>query len=330
MSQKTAISLDKIDKKLLFELDFDARASNAALARSIGGVSKQGVAYKITQLQNKGVITGYYPVIEAHKLGFIYGRILLKLQNLTVQEKETLYSKLTADKITNWDLKCEGRFDLLLGFLAKNIVDFKRVARQLLQEYGDFINESKESVTVRIIHLQNRYILGRKEGKSLTFEETSTKYRISKIEFDILKFLIHNARMPIVEIAQKLKTKPKIVSYYLKKMENNGIILGYRPSIDHKKLGFTHYKVLFYLINTNQKELERFKTYLSNRPEVIYIVDEIGICDIDIEMMISTSQQFFKFFDDIKAEFPKLIQGYDVLIADRTLKLELLPWQMKI
>ena len=330
MPQETAILLDKIDKKLLFELDFDARASNAALARSIGGVSKQGVAYKITQLQKKGVITGYYPIIEAHKLGFVYGRILLKLRNLTVQEKEIVYNKLSADKITNWILKCEGRFDLLVGFLAKNIADFKQISRQLLQEYGNYINESKESITVRIIHLQNRYMLGRKEGKSLMFEETSTKYKISKIEFNILKLLIHNARMPIVEIAQKLKTKPKIISYYLKKMKNSKLVLGYRPSIDHKKLGFTHYKVLFYLININQKELERFRTYLSNRPEIIYIVDEIGICDIDIEMMISTSQQFFKFFDDIKAEFPKLIRDYDVLIADRTLKLELLPWQMRI
>ncbi|MEK6869665.1 MAG: Lrp/AsnC family transcriptional regulator [Nanoarchaeota archaeon] len=330
MPQETAILLDKIDKKLLFELDMNARASNAALARSIKGVSKQGIAYKITQLQKKGVITGYYPVIETHKLGFVYGRILLKLQNLTVPEKEALYNKLSADKIINWILKCEGRFDLLVGFLAKNITDFKQTSRQLLQKYGSYIKESRESVTINITHLQNRYILQKIEGKSLIFKETTIKYKISKIELDILKILINNSRMPIVEIAQKLKTKPKIVSYYLRKMERSGLILCYRPAIDHKKLGFTHYKVLFYLIGIDQKELERFRNYLINKPEVIYIVDEIGICDIDIEMMISTSQQFFKFFDDIKAEFPKLVRDYDVLIADRTLKLELLPWQMKI
>jgi DNA-binding Lrp family transcriptional regulator len=48
--------LDKIDKKLLYQLDLNCRQSNAQIGRIIG-VSKQVIEYRINKLQSQGIIS---------------------------------------------------------------------------------------------------------------------------------------------------------------------------------------------------------------------------------------------------------------------------------
>ena len=88
------IKLDLKDKKILFELDFHARDSNAKIAKKVR-LSKQGVDYKIRNMINKGVIQGFAPIINGNQLGYFYGRLFIKFQNLT-REKE---NKITYKEI---------------------------------------------------------------------------------------------------------------------------------------------------------------------------------------------------------------------------------------
>ncbi len=79
--------LDMKDRKLLYELDFHARDPYSRLAKKVG-LSKQGVEYKINNMIKKGIIRGFYPVIDAPKLGFKYCRLLLTLQNAAGRDKQ--------------------------------------------------------------------------------------------------------------------------------------------------------------------------------------------------------------------------------------------------
>ena len=78
----TPVKLDQKDKKLLYELDFHSRDPYSKLSKRVN-LSKQGVEYKINNLIKKGVIKGFYPVINVPKLGFIYCMLFLTLQNTT-------------------------------------------------------------------------------------------------------------------------------------------------------------------------------------------------------------------------------------------------------
>ncbi|MFO7710532.1 MAG: Lrp/AsnC family transcriptional regulator, partial [Candidatus Woesearchaeota archaeon] len=62
------MELDEIDKKVLFELSQDARQSYKDIARQISS-KKDTVAYHISDLQKKGIITKYVPVISIANLG---------------------------------------------------------------------------------------------------------------------------------------------------------------------------------------------------------------------------------------------------------------------
>src|SRR3989344_5156973 len=95
ISEEKEVNLDLKDKKILFEMDFNARATYAELAKKIG-LSKQGVEYKINNLVKKGVIKGFYPIINVPKLGFIYCRLLITLQNTAPKDRESMIRYLTS------------------------------------------------------------------------------------------------------------------------------------------------------------------------------------------------------------------------------------------
>jgi Lrp/AsnC family transcriptional regulator, leucine-responsive regulatory protein len=61
--------LDAIDRRLLVELDADARLSTAELARRVA-LSPPAVADRVRRLERAGVITGYHAEIEPRALGY--------------------------------------------------------------------------------------------------------------------------------------------------------------------------------------------------------------------------------------------------------------------
>jgi Lrp/AsnC family transcriptional regulator, leucine-responsive regulatory protein len=61
--------LDQTNRRLLAELEADARVSVAELGRRIG-LSAPAVAERIGRLERAGVITGYHAAIDPRALGF--------------------------------------------------------------------------------------------------------------------------------------------------------------------------------------------------------------------------------------------------------------------
>ncbi|MEM2904147.1 MAG: Lrp/AsnC family transcriptional regulator [Candidatus Bathyarchaeia archaeon] len=60
--------LDETDRLILSELQTDARASFAAIAKKIG-VSEGTVHLRVRKLVNDGVIKGFYTLLDAEKVG---------------------------------------------------------------------------------------------------------------------------------------------------------------------------------------------------------------------------------------------------------------------
>ncbi len=319
------IKLDLKDRKLLFALDFHARDPNSLIAKKIG-LSKQGTDYRIASLQKKGVITGFYPVIDVGALGYYYCRFFFKLQNLTQEKEKEICYDLIEDKRIHWIIKFEGAYDLGMAAYMKSLSDFKHLSEEILEKYGTYIKEKKESIGIKITHFQNRYLLNTKETKEIGVEEIRKEAELEEIDKELLKLISENGRTSLVDLGEKLNVSPKVVSYHLKKLEKNKIILGYRPNIDHNKIGYTHYKILFYLMNVTQEELLKFKFYLKMLPEVFYIVEEVGIADVDIELMLPKEANLFDFINKIRFDFPQLIREYEIIICAKTLEIEYVPF----
>jgi len=318
--------LDLKDKKILFELDFGARQSYSEIAKKVR-LSKQVVEYRIKNLEKKGIIKGYYAVVNVPKFGYTYCRTSLVLQNISPEETKKLYDELSKDPHAFWIFEVQGEFDLFFASWCKNITEFKKFTESVMIRYGKFIKIKVENIATDVIHYQHRYLLKKKETAEIHIKETSEHVQIDDVDKKILMILCENARIPLIDIAVKVKESSKTVAYRIRKMEKQKIIEAYRTIIDHNKLGFTYYKIFLNINNYTQHDLLGLKEFIKNNSSTIYYIEGIGLhSDIDFEMMVKDNQELFDFIKLLRKEFPKIVGNYTTAIFMDTIKVKYLPF----
>jgi Lrp/AsnC family transcriptional regulator, regulator for asnA, asnC and gidA len=66
-----------------------------------------------------------------------------------------------------------------------------------------------------------------------------SKFKLDEIDLQILDMLIDNTRIPFTDIAKRLLISAGTVHVRVKKMEDQGIIMGSSLSLDYEKLGYS-------------------------------------------------------------------------------------------
>jgi Lrp/AsnC family transcriptional regulator, leucine-responsive regulatory protein len=317
---------DLKDKKILFELDFDAKQSYSELAKKVG-LSKQVVEYRVKNLEKKGIVKGYYAVVNAQKLGYLYCRVSLVLQNISPEELKELYEDLRRDPRTFWVFEVQGTLDVFFGSWSKNLTEFRKLVNDVMTKHGKFVKIKVENVATNVIHYQHRYLLKKKETLEIHIKETEERVEIDEKDRKILTILCNNARTPLIDIASQIKESAKTIAYRIRRMEKQKLIEAYRTIIDHTKLGFTYYKIFLNISNYTNQDVLRLREFIKNHTATIYYVEGIGLhADIDFEMMIKDNQELFDFIKVLRKEFPKIVGNYTTVIFMDTLKVKYLPF----
>ena len=73
------MKLDLKDRKILYELDLNARQTLTQIGKKVG-LKKDVVSYRMKKLQDEGIIKNYYTVIDAYKLGYTLYRYYINFQ----------------------------------------------------------------------------------------------------------------------------------------------------------------------------------------------------------------------------------------------------------
>src|SRR3989338_10915886 len=127
---------------------------------------------------------------------------------------------------TEWIATCSGKWDIIAGYIVKDVYEFNNALKELDERFSQFISIRETTISLGVPHWRKEYLLNNKEPHKVVFQGgQSGNYKIDKIDEEILKLLVNNARMPITEIAQRLKTTPRIINYRIKNLKKDKIIL---------------------------------------------------------------------------------------------------------
>ncbi|MEK6857280.1 MAG: Lrp/AsnC family transcriptional regulator, partial [Nanoarchaeota archaeon] len=127
------VHLDLLDKKILFELSKNARLSQSAMAKNIGS-SRDTVNYRIANLKKSGVLQAYRTLIDINKFGYLNFHVFLQLKQPTKEAFAELIKKLKEYVFLRAIIQFNGKYDLELALVAKDIVDCDRIITQICND----------------------------------------------------------------------------------------------------------------------------------------------------------------------------------------------------
>jgi len=135
-----------------------------------------------------------------------------------------------------------------------------------------------------------------------------------KKDWKVLFELEKDARQSVQSIAKKAGLSKQLVSYMMKKYEENKIILAYTAIIDSSKLGYYTYRIYLRLKNLNiKKEQDKFYNFLVNLPETTIVNKLDGYWDIGFAIAVLDIFDFYHIWEKIM-NYRKYIEEYKISI----------------
>lgn len=309
------IKLDLKDRKILYQLDLNSRQSFSQIGKKVR-LDKNVVNYRIKNLENRGIITGYFTEIDSYRLGYTLYRVFLRFQDLAIGKEEEIIKELAKKERIGWIASVEGNWDLIMIVWAKNIFEFQEFFnKEILGEYSNYIQEKSISTYVRVNNFRRAYLMNLKQDTTPTEVIGSEEHeKIDSIDYKILKFLTENPRISILDIAKRIRASAKMVSYRIKNLVKKEIIKGFRPMLDLNLLGYEYYKVHFILKNATEQRREELMKYAKHHPNIVCVNETIGGADFEPEIQVRNSKEFRKVIREIRNKFSNIIKNYEYLL----------------
>jgi DNA-binding Lrp family transcriptional regulator len=142
------VKLDKIDRKILRDLQQDGRITNVALARRVG-ISAPPCLRRVRALEEAGYINGYHATLAPDKLGFHV--TIYALVGLTSQAEADLRAFEAACHAWPLVRECHmlaGDTDFLLKIVAESWEAYQRFLTTQLTA-GPHVAQVKSSLAIR-------------------------------------------------------------------------------------------------------------------------------------------------------------------------------------
>jgi len=297
-------NLDLLDKRILYELDLDARISASSLAKKLRK-SKETVNFRINRLLENKYLKGFYTVFNTSKLGFYYYKIYLKLNSLTPTKERELFAYIQKQKRIAYLASMEGYYDAVFLVMAHSPIDLMNFLNPFMKIYGDCIREREISTFLSTHRLNEKFLYEGNEKKDWHYQYEIGNYSIDETDAKILKAISSHARLPTVEIAKEAGIDAKTAQYRLKKLEKDGIILAYVTSPNFEKLGLQ-----FVQLNISLKDPtmgSQIISHFDSTNRCLFAIESMGKYDLTIELHVQSNAQLQQILHNFRGKFsPKI------------------------
>ncbi len=127
-----------------------------------------------------------------------------------------------------------------------------------------------------------------------------------------------------MELGRELSLTPKTVAERIRKLRKQEIILGFRPSVLARNMGYIS---SLFLIKYHNISLggDEFATYLKNHPNIVRAVKTIGEWDIEIQVEVENVSELRNVEMEIREKFSSLIKEIANVPLYRTYKKTFFP-----
>jgi DNA-binding Lrp family transcriptional regulator len=312
--------LDEKDRKILAELDRNARQTDSEIARKVR-ISKQVANYRIKNLVDKGIISNFYTLINVGELGFSSYYLFFQFENLNEKEEKSLLEQIKSRSYVGWLVSGTGRWDAVILIYAKSASDFNIFLNELLELCANRVHEYRFTSLISAEHIGYKF-LNEKNLISAQQTDSSLPLKLDKTDRLILKTISQNARLSVVDISEKLKMPIHVAHYHLKELLKKNVIEAFKPKIEVNKLGLQWHLLLVQFSAAKEARRREFIDFCHVNSRIYYVTNTIGEYNLMLDIHVKDTEEFRKVLFDLKEKFSDVIKIYESIIIFHEYKID--------
>ncbi|NQV09404.1 Lrp/AsnC family transcriptional regulator [Candidatus Woesearchaeota archaeon] len=305
--------LDKIDRKILYELDKNSRGTDSKIAKKVH-LSVPAVKYRIERLVKKGIIANFVTLINPAKFGKMIYKIYLRLQEASESVQDEIADYFIRKKKTFWVIKCDGAWDIITAVWVKDAVEFHDFFMEFSTKYNKYIIEKQITNQIEVLFFNRAYFTNSPGSEKCLWGGKLSEEKLDPLDMKILKLLPTNARMPVTEIARRVKSTPRSVSYRIKDLVRRKIILEFSVQLDVNKFNYDYYKSIIYLKNMTHEREMAFIEYCKQLGKILYFIKTIGPWELELEMEVRDYKEYNHVMKDLRKNFGDIIRNHETVL----------------
>ena len=321
------VSVDVKDRKILYELDQNCRQSNTQIGKKVG-LKKDVVAYRIKRMEDEGILTGYWTAINTFKLGYYVFRIYITFVDVATDTKEEIISYFEKQKNLWALISSKGPADMNVILWINDIYQFNKYWNSTLEKYGNYFGKYTVSILTSVMSLKKTYL-----SPDASIDKNRILYNtncsgqaveIDELDWKILNNLALNARIPLINLAEKLGCSSQTASYRLKQLQDKDVIQAFRIGVDGAKIQLQSYAIDIYLKDHSQRQ--KMLEYIIQLPYTFDImIMNVGWADITFQVMIENVEKLMEIMETLDSKFPHAIRRQEFWITKQVHKERWLP-----
>ncbi len=319
--------MDVKDKKILFELENNARLSNKVIGKRIG-VKPDLVRYRINNLVEEGIIQKFLTFVNFAKLGYTDYGVFVNTKKFTKEKEKEFVSFVKKNQNISFFSRVGGKYDFIIGILARNVLHFNQIFSEIMNKFGDYITKRDIATRVLLFHFSKDYLVDKKSvgGKMPKFGGEIDMVELDELDKDILGYVSTNARASVLDVSRELDIPASTIALRLKNLSKEGIIEGFFTFIDSSKYGHENYNLLV-SFNKIPKEIEnKFYEFCKSNPYVSWLIKTVGKWDYEVGVDVPDRENFQKLLVDIRENFSENLVDLDFVSIFEIYKYDLYPF----
>lgn len=320
MAESSRGHLDRLDRRMLYELDLNSRRPFAQIAKRLKS-SPETVRYRYHRLVQEGIVRATYAIVDTGKLGFVHYKLLLKLQSVTEEDVDEMVKFLLESKIVLRLMRYEGAYDLGVIVKVSRIEVIDSFVVDLVGRFSRFVRQRALSVNVWSKYFPRSYLIGRTkrttENAKKGYGSERSGFEADALDQEILSLLSEDSRLSAAIIAERVEKLNLVVSasqftilQRIHRLEKLGIITGYGMVPNYDRIGFVSYKVLLFFDHLIPTETDRFLRFCEVQPNIVHVQKTLGEWDYEVDLDVAEPAEFRRVIMQITREFPRMVRDY--------------------
>ena len=309
------MKITDLDKKILFELDQDGRASYSAIAKN-AGTTPQVVKYRFERLMDGGAIKHFWAFVDYDRVGYpVFPAYWLKFGGITEKEEEDMFSFFRDHEDIPIVMRSDGYADAMLAPISQNVYEHNELIQNTIERYSKHLVMNEVINAIAFIKFPRKFLAPEKSEKPIIPAQSGGHTRVAKLSIldrKIISLLQIDGRMRYSEMARRLGRSVSVVQKHHRKLLDEGVITKTTFTFNHEVVGLRLYRVLFKISFFDQSKVDELYAFCQKHPNVVNFLKAIGYWQLMLDIEIPNRAGLRKLLREIRHEFKDIVVRVEV------------------